>query len=269
MADELNLNQDAPLYNGVEDSSANSYSVTHQETGPLEAATDDSQEGLIAGKFKSHAELEKAYLELQQKLGAPQKQEEPNTEADDGQPKKAAIEHTAEAESMLQEKGLSLDEFTHEFERSGALSEASYGKLEAGGISRDMVNAYIEGQRVLVTAQIEDIQNAVGGPETYSKMAEWARTALSAEEKAAYDQVLMSNRPGVIKLAAQGLKSRYEAAMGKDPVRVINGATNNNADGLSRFRSQAEVTRAMRDERYKSDPAYRRDVETKLLRSNF
>ena len=39
------------------------------------------------------------------------------------------------------------------------------------------------------------------------------------------------------------------------------------ADNGARFRSHAELSRAIADPRYSSDPAYRQDVEAKLARS--
>jgi len=46
---------------------------------------------------------------------------------------------------------------------------------------------------------------------------------------------------------------------------MIQGKAAQTVDG---FRSQAEVVRAMGDERYENDPAYRQDVYNKLERSN-
>ena len=41
-----------------------------------------------------------------------------------------------------------------------------------------------------------------------------------------------------------------------------------NKQGGEVFRSQAEVVKAMQDSRYDRDPAYRRDIQDKLERSD-
>lgn len=239
------------------------------ESGAVGPAADSQQDdGLLAGKFKSAEELEKAYKELESKLGSkPQTQEQ--EAADDAAPKVAAVENTSEAQAMLQEKGLDINAFTREFESTGKLSEESYASLEAKGIGRDMVNAYIDGQRVLVEAQINEIKQVVGGEGEYQKLIAWATTNLTDQEKASYNKVLATNDLSIIKMAAQGLKARRDAVVGKDPSVIVGGSVAGGNDGLQRYRSTAEMVAAMRDPRYENDPAYRADVERRVINSNF
>ena len=120
----------------------------------------------------------------------------------------------------------------------------------------------------MVESQVKAANDAVGGEEAFTKIAQWAVTTLSQEEQAAYNSVLATNDPNLISFAVQGLKARYDAANGSDPEVVISGAVSSGNDGKSRYKSWAEATAAMGDPRYTNDPAYRASGEEKLLRSN-
>ena len=69
----------------------------------------------------------------------------------------------------------------------------------------------------------------------------------------------------MVKLAVEGLRSKYQAAEGSDPALIAGQSAPSSGGNYS---SWAEVTQAMRDPRYKSDPAYRQSVTSKLERSN-
>ena len=264
-----------------------SVSVGYTESDPVGPNVDanvnkeggDPASGLIAGKFKSVDDLEKAYKELEAKMGVGAAKEEgedddsaPPTDTVDEVPeseKVASLENTDEAASLLKENGLDINTFTVEYERTGQLSPESYAKLNAAGITTDMVNAYIDGQRVMVESQVLDVKNSVGGEAEYAKLIGWADTNLSDSEKLAYQRILDTNDLPTIKLAAAGLQARYRDAMGKDPSTVINGAAPSANDGRERFGSRAEMVKAMQDERYDKDPAYRARVEQRVINSNF
>ena len=245
-----------------------SVQVGYTESDPLGPQHDDDSR-LLAGKYKNAEELERAYKELEARLGSTsQPTEKQSEQPEDTGPKVAAIETTEEAAALLQDKGLDIATFTREYESTGQLSPESYTALEAKGISRDMVNAYIHGQQVLMDTQVAEVKNSVGGEAEYERLVTWATANLSPQEQQAYDRILQTNDLTTIKLAAAGLKSRYESAMGKDPQVVIGGSVSGRNDGLDRFGSRAEMVSAMQDPRYAEDPAYRAKVERKVINSN-
>jgi hypothetical protein len=96
-------------------------------------------------------------------------------------------------------------------------------------------------------------------------MVSWAQANMSEAEIDAYNTAVNSTNPDVIKMAVMGLKGRYEATNGAEPALVsgdLGGVTG------AVFESWAQVREAMRDPKYAKDPAYRREVEQKLGRSN-
>ena len=96
-------------------------------------------------------------------------------------------------------------------------------------------------------------------------MIGWASDNLSESEIAAYDRVVGSGDLDMVKLAVSGLQSKYQTVEGSDPALIAGQSASSTGGNYS---SWAEVTTAMRDPRYQSDPAYRQSVADKLGRSN-
>lgn len=203
-------------------------------------------------------EMAKSYVELEKKQG-----QKPDDEA----AKKAAAEEEAKkaAESAAVTK-LDLTPFEAEYAEKGALTDESYKTLEAKGISREMVDNYIAG-RIATAAQYETTvlaESGVGSREKYDAMTAWAKVNLKSDELAAFNKAVVGTKDEAV-LAVSGIYARFAAAVGSDP-SLLQGGTGQAAAGV--FRSVAEHKAAIRDPRYKSDPAYRAEVESKLARSD-
>lgn len=208
-------------------------------------------------KFKSAEDMAKAYSELEAKLGAPKAAPEVAPAPADAT--------AAEVDKALAPAGLKLAEFNSEFAQTGALSDESYSKLEKAGYDRAIVDQFIEGQKARATQFDGSIKDEVGGGEAYNTMVDWAKANLSPGEIDAYNTAVGSGKADNAKLAALGLKAKYDKANGSDPQRLLGGQATGSADV---FESMAQVTAAMKDARYKEDPAYRAKVQAKLGRSN-
>ena len=139
--------------------------------------------------------------------------------------------------------------------------KASFESLAKAGIPREFVEAYLQGQTAIADNQTAQVQETIGGPQNYEAMAEWAVENLSEEQLEAYNEVVESGTVDQAKMAVQGLFAQFTAAGGKTP-QVVMGATQ--GASVKPFNSAAQVTEAMKDPRYKSDPAYRQTVEQRL-----
>ena len=84
------------------------------------------------------------------------------------------------------------------------------------------------------------------------------------KQKTAYDTAVNSKDIETAKLAVVGLKAKFEKANGNEPNLVEGKATVSGQDG---YKSWAEVTAAMSDDRYTKDPAYQALVQDKLAKS--
>ena len=227
----------------------------------------EEQEQLLAGKYKDAQELEKAYVELQKKLGS---NDEP---AEDVEQTGA----TDETEETTLSDGASLissanDEY---YANDGKLSEETLEKF-SGMSSKELVESYLEVQKTdafkaktevadLSESDINTIKNSAGGEAQYDNLISWANTNLDAKSQEAFDSIVNSGSIDAIKIAVSGLKSQYEAANGFEGKMYTGKAPKGDTDT---FRSQAELVQAMSDKRYDRDPAYRQDIIEKLDRSN-
>jgi len=251
--------------------------LTPEEQNSLEVgeALVEQQEGLLAGKYKDAAELEKAYVELSKKLG--EKGNQDSGEAGD-------TEDTAEVESEetteeteetpeVSEAAELITSASDEFNEKGELTPETIEKF-SGMSSKELVEAYLEVQDSLPQAQaaaaeiedaqINDIKNFAGGEEAYGKLVTWAGENLGQSDIDAFDEIVGTGSVEAIKLAVSGLKSQYDNANGYEGQMYTGKAPKTNQDV---FRSQAELVAAMSDRRYDQDPAYRQDVIAKLERS--
>ena len=226
------------------------------------------QEGLLAGKYNSPKELEKAYLELQSKLGKGETTEQGEGEGDDSELSEEAPETSPAYDLIMQ----ASEEY---YGNENTLSPETIEKFSEMS-STDLVNAYVQSiknnpaaqqqQEVdIPDAQVNQIQNSVGGEKQYTNIVSWAANNLPEKQVLAYDNLVASGNVEAINLALAGLKAQYDDAFGSEG-RTLQGRSPRNSDGV--FRSQAELISAMSDPRYETDEAYRDEVIDKLNASD-
>ena len=221
------------------------------------------QEQLLAGKYKDAQELEKAYVELQKKLG---EKEQPTEESTEEQP---------EDKPQLSDGASLITSASEEYYANGnKLSDETMAKFSSMS-TQDLVKAYMEVQKTqpeqpvqqaeITQDQINAIKNSAGGEAAYANIVNWAKLNLPKESIQAFDEVVSTGSVQAIQLAVAGLKTEYNNANGVEGKMVTGKPAPNKGDV---FRSQAELVRAMSDPRYDNDPAYRQDIVEKLDRSD-
>ena len=228
----------------------------------------EQQEQLLAGKYKDAAQLEKAYIELQKKLGEDGKEETPQAE---GEQEEVLPEAPEESTQELSPTAQLITSASDEFDDNGQLTPETLSKL-AEMPSKDLVEAYMQLQANqpeaetgdITDAQVNEIKTAAGGEEAYNQITEWASNNLQPNEISAFDEVINSGSVDAIRLAVNGLRAQYENANGYEG-RMLTGKPPVQQKDM--YRSQAELVAAMSDQRYDNDPAYRLDVMSKLERS--
>jgi len=227
-----------------------------------------AEDNLLAGKYKNAQELEKAYVELQKKLGDKKEEE----------PEQASAEEKAEDKPQLSEGATLITSASEEYFANGnKLSPETLAKFSSLS-SQDLIKAYMEVQSnpefqqqqaappaEITTSDINQIKNSAGGEKAYANIVNWAKTNLPEDQIQAFDEVVNTGSVQAIQLAVSGLKSQYDNANGVEGRMVTGKTAPNNGDV---FRSQQELVRAMNDPRYDNDPAYRQDVIDKLDRSD-
>lgn len=235
----------------------------------FEQSTAENEDvSLIGGKFKSQEDLLKAYNELQSKLGKPASDEEEESTEDEPEASEEVPVQEEEVSEVVTQAVDYMTELGKEFEKSGQVTDEAIDKLSAMD-SKDLVKAYLKYNANNTAAslqqnQVNEIMATVGGAEQYTEMVAWAGSNLPPQEVADFNAVTATNNPVAIKFAVQALSAKWKGAEGYEAPLVTGRKA---ASKGKTFRSQAELSRAIADPRYSTDPAYRADVEEKLARS--
>ena len=262
---ELFTTTDAPGGPGASEVITTEENLTPEEQDSLAIGEQivGEQDQLLAGKYKNAEELEKAYNELQAKLG--NKDEEVETAEPEPEPETTV----APAVSLINEASAEY------WDNGEKLSPETIEKFSSMS-SQDLVNAYIEltknnpqpatsAPTDISDSDVNTIQNSVGGQQKYNEMVTWAGNNLPPQQVKAFDDIINGGNVTAIQLAVAGLKSQYENANGYEG-RMLSGKAPYSSNDT--FRSQQELVTAMSDPRYDNDPAYRQDVIEKLDRSD-
>lgn len=233
------------------------------------APVKEARPAWLPDKFKDAAQMAEAYKELEQRQsGKPvEAAAAVTTPVAPVVPPVVAPVQGENVADLLKTNGLDYQEFVNDFAVKGELSQASYDKLAAKGFTKSLVDTHMAGQKAVADAHATTVQSYAGGAEQYNAMVAWAATTMTDADKTAYNAAINSGNTASAKLAVEGLNARYAATNGNEPT-LISGATGLTTSGAG-FRSQAEVTSAMKDPRYQKDAAYRKDVADRLAGSTF
>ena len=257
----------------------------------------EEQEQLLAGKYKTTEDLEKAYKALESKLGEKDRglEREPEAETESEVEPEQGITaedfytedgkvNTETTEKVYGEKISELfkdndiDPFKmneHFMQNEGTLSDDMYETLNKAGLNKELVDSYLQGVRAnagfnaetaptLNDAEITDIQNIAGGKSGYEQLMTWASENMTDTDAKNFDEVIETGNKAAVTFAVKALMGQYEDAVGRDS-NLIQGK---NSKPTETYRSMAEVVRAMNNPLYDTDEAYRDDVRRKLEISN-
>ena len=241
--------------NTTEQTSAENLSPDEQDSLQVGEAMQEAQDNLLAGKYKDAQELEKAYVELQQKLG--EKGSENNEQADESEvsePEKVP-ENKDKPEEAPEKDGIL--ETVWEEAAKGEYTKETLEKLQSL-TSTDIANEYLDYRKnnpVQETPQMTDedisqLKQVAGGDQEYGNMLQWAEKNLNEQEVSMFDAVMEQGNPLAAFFAVRALSYRYEDARGVEGKMVTGNAPKTSG---SEFRSQAEVVKAMSDPRYDND----------------
>lgn len=223
----------------------------------VQAEGEDSRPSWLPEKFATPEDMAKSYAEMERKQGEePDDAERADSDTTDSIPDDVSDKLTPEV----------LDSYATKWSEQGQeFNDEQYKELEELGLSRIMVDRYVEGQKAVMQSQATELFSDIGGVEAYKEMAEWASENWSTEKIASFDQALSQNMESA-KLAVQGLQANYQEANGRQP-SLLKGVQPSSGSGA--FQSSAEITKAMSNPLYKTDHAYRDEVHRKLQNSNF
>ena len=224
-----------------------------------------AEDNRLAGKYENAQELEKAYIELEKKLGA---QEKPDAPSEDSQDPPETEAKEEKKEDKPDETTTILDELWEQAQDNKYSDDtiSKLNKMSSSDIAKMHLDYRAANQpRDLTENDVKELKGIVGGDENYANMMDWATKTLNKQEVDMFDAVMEKGDPLAAFFAVRSLAYRYNDAVGYEGKMVTGKAPKQNSDV---FKSQAEVVRAMGDPRYDDDPAYRQEIMEKLQRSD-
>lgn len=254
-------------YDAGTDTVSTEENLTEDEQESLEIGEkmEAQEEQLLAGKYKNAEELEKAHIELQKKMGEKSsedteeeeeefEEEEEESEIDEEDSDGTIIDRVFEAgtnneltDELLQELG-------------------NTSKQDLATLALEYKNQSLQSEaEVLTEDDAQRIRDSIGGDDSYNNMIEWAGNNLPEEDVKMFDAAIDKGDPLTCFFATQALAYRYQDSVGRDGEMITGKAPKSTGDV---FNSQAEIIKAMEDERYDDDPAYRESIMQKIARSN-
>ena len=258
--DRVEVNPDATPNPSIEEQAkqqtvnATSENDTNVEVSSVDntnKSTDETRPSWLPEKFSNAEELAKAYGALETKLS--QQNQEPSQQE---------MRKLAEAQEIAESND--MNKYYNEYAETGEISEKSYDELNKLGLNKDLVDGYIEGQKAIADNDVRQVHNVVGGEENYKQLLDWSSNNLNEAEKTAFNDMLDTGTIEQVKLAVSAIANR--AGISGEKPQMLEGDTTSSNPEI--FESVAQVTSAMNDPRYESDPAYRKSVEEKIARSS-
>lgn len=172
--------------------------------------------------------------------------------------------------------------YTEELTKNGKLSAESITKAaKEFGVSEKVVQAYVDaqaatlaanndaGNRALHDSQIGAVKEVAGGDQQWNDYREWA-TANDEGSLRLISDAVNGNSPEVSKIVVKAAMDKARAqGWGGGPRDATNSAQGGGQVAATGFKSAAEQSAALNDPKYRRDPAYRAEVDKKIIASSF
>lgn len=256
-----------------------------EEQAQLNTPAPEAEESLLAGKFKSTEELERAYLEAQ-KLISSRGQQPPEPAAEE--PALTPEQYTPELGKQLygdtvataiEAAQINPLEMAEKVYAGQDVSSYVDALVNQGGLPREVVETYLQGIKPaaapaqqqssgLTEADAAELKAMVGGDQQFQQLSQWAMANLEPQELADYNAAVDSGNKAAARFALKQLQVR--ASSGGEP-KLISGGGAVKTDVFDSDQ-QAVDARGKRDANgrflYETDPKYRQWYDKTLSRSN-
>jgi hypothetical protein len=155
-----------------------------------------------------------------------------------------------------------------ELQTTGKLSDETKAALKKShNVNDAVINSFVAGFQAQQTLTTARLAQAVGGREALESAIKWAKANMPEEALSNFREALKGPNA---ELVLAGVKARMGAQATPAPKKgAIEGATGvKNQPAVKPFASSMEMTKAIRDPRYKADPEFRASVEARIRASH-
>ena len=261
MSEEQTLSME-PVVNTENAGSVDDLSTEEKDSLLIGEDMERQQDTKLAGKYETAQELEKAYKELEGKLGEKSEPVSEESESEIEPDEEVSDDYEPNILDALWEEGTndSLSEETFEELKNmdpvdvAKMAMEQRNRMQGAPQSRDFTDQ-----------DVDQIQGLVGGEENYNQMLGWAQGNLPSQEIELFDAVMDQGNTLAAYFAVKAMALSYQDSVGRDGQMVTGKAPRSDGDV---FKSQQEMVDAMSDQRYNDDPAYREAIMEKLQRSD-
>lgn len=262
-----------------------------QEQAQLNAEPKEAeQESLLAGKFKSTEELERAYLEAQKLISqrgqqTPEPEPKPQLTPDQYTPDLGKQLYGDTVATAIEAAEINPLEMAEKVYAGQDVSSYVDALVEKGGLPRGVVETYLQGVAPakgnvpaqpdgsageLSDADVTELKSMVGGEQQFQQLSQWAIDNLDPQELADYNAAVDSGNKAAARFALRQLQVRAAGGGAQEP-KLIGGGTAVKAD-VFETDQQAVDARSKRGKDgkflYEADPKYRQWYDKTLARSN-
>ena len=251
----------------------------------MEDMQGEQPEQLLAGKFKTPQELEKAYLEAQKLIGQ-RGQQPPADEPAGPTPEQYTPElgkqlYGDTVSSAIEAAAINPLEMAEKVYAGQDVSSYVDALVEKGGLPRDLVQTYLEGVRPaavapapaagqLSEADVAEIKAAVGGDQEFARISQWAVGNLGPQDLADYNAAVDSGNKEAARFALRAIKSMAQGVTASEP-QLIGGVTAARSDVFDSSQQAIDALNKRNEggkRLYEVDPKYRAWYEKTMARSN-
>lgn len=163
-----------------------------------------------------------------------------------------------EVTDIVQRAGLDPVELQTQLRNNGALTDEAIAALQKQGISKELIDIYVDNWNFRVESQRTSALEYAGGEASWNEMSQWAAQNLPEAEVNRYNDLLATNE---WKVAVDALRVRMASA-NPEP-RLVGGSETVGGTSFG-YRSKSEMKADMSNPKYSSDPSFRRQVMQKI-----
>jgi len=169
----------------------------------------------------------------------------------------------AKAKEVTDAAGLDWAELGVKIMNDGDISAEDYTALAGVGVPAEVVKEHIELLQAKGEQHVTNVFNEFGSEEQFEAAKTWAQANYTEAELTALENQL--GQPAEYKAAVAAMKAKA----GIVSEGMVNAGQSIQGTATAGYKSQAEMVSAMRDPRYRSDPAYRATVEANVAASKW
>ena len=229
--------------------------VTNDDTNPYnEDGSLKNEPFEIPEKFKgkSPEEIVKSYLELEKKLS----EKQPNNPEKAPDAQQDAVE--AKVNATLTPKDFEV--YEKAYIENGKLDDNHYKELEKKGLSKEVIDLYIEGAKARDTIYTNALYEAAGGEAEYKDLVKWAGEYIADQSVIAdINRDLTSGNVAKAKWAVENLQLRRGT-----PPRKLEGSSVADTS-IKGYKDKSEWRRDVSNALYGRDKKYTQAVDARYL----